>query len=620
MNAAKVIKPLRVVLVNAIVLATLSCSASPGNGPAAVPEPEILPEESEHFAQVEVSVTVPGESLTIHYTVDGSEPTPESTVFESPFVLGPGTHTVSAIAVDPVGDQSPVVSRSYEVSDGILVTSNADSGPGSLRDAIANAGAGDEIRFAQDMTITLAYSGVDDRRGIQIDRDIQIDGTGRSVVMDTGGAQRHFTFMADDLIVRIANLTLRNGAPDNGGQLPGGSIYVSSGSDLTVDSVQFEDNVGLRGGAIAMEPSGGSLSVIDSVFLRNEARGFGGVVPAEARGFGGAISVRDAGLSVRGSNFQDNFVQQGSGSSDSRSGGAIALRDSQGTVTESEFISNEAWGQGGAIWLYNSSLDVIESLFEENVAGTGGPDGGNVGGGALYSSFGTGQLIRIGRTQFLRNLAAGPDQASVTYLGGALYNSGSVMRVLSSEFFGNGTPGDGRGAAIESTAELTIHSSAFVGNFADPAVANAGAIYAQGDTSIRSSSFAANIGASGREHIYFQSELSTYDLQNVAMDAANYALGASVTVEQSYNVTTSPGFAANPEDGPDNEWGTEDDYYGDLSPGDGSPLIDSGDASFLWTDPLDLDGDDNTAEDEAVDAAGNPRVVGTVDVGAYERQ
>ena len=324
---------------------------------------------------------------------------------------------------------------------------------------------------------------------------------------------------------------------------------------------------------------------------------------------------------MSGSLFEDNFVQQGSVAfTDSRSGGAIALLDSEGTVRASEFISNEAWGQGGGIWLYNSALDVVEGLFEANVAGTGGPAGGSVGGGAIWSGFGSGRLIRIGRTRFLRNLAAGPDEASVKYLGGALYNSGSVMRVLSSEFFGNGAPRDGRGAAIESTWELTIHSSAFVGNLADPAVANAGAIYAGGNTSIRYSSFAANGGASGREHIYFRSEFSTYDLRNVAMDSPAYALGASATVAQSDNVTSAPGFAATPEDGPDNEWGTEDDDYGDLSPGDGSSLIDSGDGSFLWTDPLDLDGDGDDAEDEAVDAAGNPRVVGTVDIGAYERQ
>ncbi len=466
-------------------------------------------------------MSVPGETLTILYTVDGSEPTPESAQYSSPFVLGPGTHVVSAIAVDADGESSPVSTRSYDVSAGILVTSSADSGPGSLRDALANASPGDEIRFTEDMTITLSYTDAEDRRGLEIDRDIEIDGTGRSVVIDTDGAQRHFTFTADSLFVRIANLTLRNGAPDNGGLLPGGSIYVSFGSDLTVESVRFEDNLGLRGGA-------------------------------------------------------------------------IALLDFQATVTASEFISNEAWGQGGGIWLYNSSLDVVDSLLEENVAGTGGQAGGN--------------------------LAAGPDAPDVEYLGGAIYNSGSTMHVLSSEFFGNGAPRDGRGAAIETTSELTIHSSAFVGNLADPAVANAGAIYTAGDTSIRYSSFAANVGASGREHIYFRSQFATYNMRNVAMDAPDFGLGASVTVDQSDNSTTSPGFTLSPEDGADNIWGTADDGYGDLTRGDSSPLIDAGDDQFFWTKGLDLDGDGDTAEDEALDAVGNPRVVGTVDIGAYERQ
>ncbi|MFW5695870.1 MAG: hypothetical protein ACOCYB_11920, partial [Alkalispirochaeta sp.] len=116
--------------------------------------------------------------------------------------------------------------------DGPLVTSSADSGPGSLRQAVADAEPGEEIRFLEDMTITLTG----DRRGIEIDKDIIINGINTSVVITTEGAQRHFTHMpGGPYTLTISNLTLRNGEPRTASLLPGGSIYVGGGSTATIE-------------------------------------------------------------------------------------------------------------------------------------------------------------------------------------------------------------------------------------------------------------------------------------------------------------------------------------------------------------------------------------------------
>ena len=70
--------------------------------------------------------------------------------------------------------------------------------------------------------------------------------------------------------------------------------------------------------------------------------------------------------------------------------------------------------------------------------------------------------------------------------------------------------------------------------------------------------------------------------------------------------------------GPDGEYGTEDD---NLRLRANSLCIDTGDASLLPPDALDIDGDGDTREPLPIDLDGLPRVVNaTVDRGAYEFQ
>lgn len=66
----------------------------------------------------------------------------------------------------------------------ITVTTNADSGAGSLRQAIADAAAGDTIAFSSDMTITLASQ-------LVITRKIAITGAGHPSVHPDRYLYRH---------------------------------------------------------------------------------------------------------------------------------------------------------------------------------------------------------------------------------------------------------------------------------------------------------------------------------------------------------------------------------------------------------------------------------------------
>jgi hypothetical protein len=146
----------------------------------------------------------------------------------------------------------------------ITVSSSADSGAGSLRDAIAIAADGETIRIDDSLdTITLLSE-------IVIDKSITIDGQGVAIV--SGGSQtRIFRVQNDE---RAIDVTLRNmGIVDavNSSDEFGGAIY-NNGQTLTLDTVLFDGNANTyengKGGAVY---SSGTLTVDNCVFQNNTA-------------------------------------------------------------------------------------------------------------------------------------------------------------------------------------------------------------------------------------------------------------------------------------------------------------------------------------------------------------
>jgi hypothetical protein len=553
--------------------------------------------------------------------------------------------------------------------DGILVTSSADGGPGSLRQAVTDAQSGDEIRFASDMTIQLTG----DRRGIEIDKDITINGTGRTVVIEGSGEQRHFTHMpGGPYTLTIANLTLRNGEPRMTDLLPGGSLYVAGGSTVTIENVTFTDNLGTNGGVVFVEYPGPTttLNIVGSTFTDNEARGSSN--SGGAAGSGGAVYVFDTNLTVTDSVFEDNFTIQGNPQQpDPISGGAVAINGgAKSVITDSTFRSNRAGLYGGAITARNSSLDVVGSLFEDNRGGVNGTQYliSAATGGAIHTLSQTGaHVLLIGRSRFLRNRAEGPDNSGSNriFRGGAVSTWGHPVAVFSSEFFGNyvgDTGANGQSASIAansgsaiyhvatgSTQGLVITSSAFVGNVASGAdygteTAQGSAVASESESilyDISFSTFAQNVGTPEHQHFWFAGEelhLTNSTFRFVDMDVNELTLpdpqSSSNPLVQNVvaadglagwpgNTPEPPVFVRAPSPGPDATWGTADDDYGDLRPAGSSfeylsPLTDSGDVTYLPADWMDLDGDGNTTEPLPVDAAGRPRANGTIDIGAYE--
>jgi hypothetical protein len=84
-------------------------------------------------------------------------------------------------------------------------------------------------------------------------------------------------------------------------------------------------------------------------------------------------------------------------------------------------------------------------------------------------------------------------------------------------------------------------------------------------------------------------------------------------------LAADPLFVRTPDDGPDDEWGTDDDDYGDLHLLAGSPALGFGDLDLVPQDDFDLDDDGVTGELIPFDLDGEARVQdGSVELGAYE--
>jgi hypothetical protein len=186
-----------------------------------------------------------------------------------------------------------------------VVTTTADSGPGSLRQAMTQAIASPEddgIVFdpAADGVITL-QSALPDL--LSSGGDLTITGNGAaSTLVDGAGQYRLFKAeWQDDLHFTLRSLTLRNGYAN---ELQGGAIYIVGGSStslLAIDAVEFVDNEATYdGGAIYTH----TPTVIDnSLFEGNVAGTHAAAIYAD----GSALLVSNS--TITGNNADGGIIR-----------------------------------------------------------------------------------------------------------------------------------------------------------------------------------------------------------------------------------------------------------------------------------------------------------------------
>lgn len=292
---------------------------------------------------------------------------------------------------------SPVVRPGRAQGNTLEVTSLADAGPGSLRQAIATAGAGDRITFAITGTILLASS-------LVVSRDLTVEGGG-AIVLDGQDKTGILEHRSGTLTLR--GLQFRRGRGEN--DLQGGAIR-QLGGDLGLDTCRF---IGNRGSAIYHQ--GGLMSLTDCVLAGNKGSSGGAILSEVPYGQTHVLItlVRCA--------IEQNWVTGDGGGIKSNS--KLIIRDSQ-------IRDNEADSVGGGLDV-EAPLHISRSVLAGN-----------------HASF-AGAAAFVGDTVMDNCLIAENVIDAASDFGGAaaLFSSGRV-RLIHCSIVGNMVPGSTVGAGI----------------------------------------------------------------------------------------------------------------------------------------------------------------------------
>jgi hypothetical protein len=207
----------------------------------------------------------------------------------------------------------------------ITVTNTADSGAGSLRDAIATAASGDTIDFnlsSCPCTITLTSG------ELAIDKDLVIEGPDADQLTVSGGNTS-----------RVFNV----GA-------------ITPAIDVTLYRFTIADGNSATGGGGIRSQSSGTFNLANCAVINNRA-------PSTVYAAGGVEYTGAGTMNIAGCVFSGNQASEG---------GAIHLDAGTVNITNTTISGNTATSAfGGGISNYNGNLTLVNTTITNNSASTG---------------------------------------------------------------------------------------------------------------------------------------------------------------------------------------------------------------------------------------------------------
>ncbi len=276
-----------------------------------------------------------------------------------------------------------------------IVAANTDSPAGGCP---AGAGA-DTIRlsdFGRPMKLAAELP--------PITSEITIEGNAKSL----SARREHRHFLVAGGTLSLNQIKLVSGEAEKGG-----AIYVTAGGQLTVRNSQICYNFAEVGGGIAAD-GGSRVSIHESTLCRNQAQ--------LAWGYGGGINVAGS---------------------------------SKLLITNSAFVDNFAYFEGGAIRSESSNMSVVDSTFSENRT--------REAGGAITASQGT--TLSIESSAIVNNLTRAR--------GAGISASESTVAISNSTISGNRATGDNvefssfGGGIASSRGKLALIHVTVVNNYAN---------------------------------------------------------------------------------------------------------------------------------------------------------
>jgi len=221
----------------------------------------------------------------------------------------------------------------------LTVANTADSGAGSLRDALASAAPGDTIAFSAGVSGTIALSST-----LAVAQNVTIDGPGAATLTLDGQNTVSIMSVAAANTVTVSGLTFANGMGTAGGA-------IQNAGTLSVAASLFTANKANNGGAI-QNVANATISINDCTFQNNTTTSVGG---------GALLNIGVA--TVTNSTLTGNVAAVNGGAFNNQPGGTL-------TVINDTFFGNQSNGLGGAI----SNLETV-SIFDSTFAGNHGAGG-----------------------------------------------------------------------------------------------------------------------------------------------------------------------------------------------------------------------------------------------------
>ena len=284
----------------------------------------------------------------------------------------------------------------------IPVSNTNDTGPGSLRNALATTADGDTINCSVTGTVTLTSG------ELLISNSVNIIGPGPGVLAVNGNGTNRVFYIGAGKTVVISGLTVTNGAATSNPfpGFSGGGIY-NDHATLTVSNCTISGNsaTGGFGGGIfhaAADSVSGPLTIVNTTLSGNTAPQGGAIYNYGSRAGNATITILNSTLDRNSATFSGGGIYNGGGGS-----GHASI-----TIVNSTLSSNSAVWYGGG--LHNDGANFGQATAEIDNSTLSGNWSTSTG-GAIYND------AYLGNTSL--TIVNSTLNGNSGYISGGIYNN-----------------------------------------------------------------------------------------------------------------------------------------------------------------------------------------------------